>query len=68
MYAALAATLLCQAAAAQVKGRLADQLQVALEHRTRIERAKGMLMMQEGSTTRPRLTACGVRLGPHGGR
>ena len=48
MYAALAATLLCQAAAAQVKGRLADQLQVALEHRTRIERAKGMLMMQEG--------------------
>ena len=48
VYAALAATLLCQAASAQVKGRLADQLQVALEHRTRIERAKGMLMMQEG--------------------
>src|SRR4029453_446408 len=48
VYAALAATLLCQAAAAQVKGRLADQLQVAFEHRTRIERAKGMLMVQEG--------------------
>lgn len=48
VYAALAATLLCRAAAAQVKGRLADQLQVAFEHRTRIERAKGMLMMQEG--------------------
>ncbi len=48
VYAALAATLLCQAAAAQVKGRLAEQLQVAFEHRTRIERAKGMLMMQEG--------------------
>jgi GAF domain-containing protein len=48
VYAALAATLLSQAAAAQVKGRLADQLQVALEHRTRIERAKGMLMVREG--------------------
>jgi ANTAR domain len=48
VYAALAATLLSQAVAAQVKGRLADQLQVALEHRTRIERAKGMLMAQEG--------------------
>jgi len=48
VYAALAATLLCQAAAAQAKGRLADQLQVAFEHRTRIERAKGMLMVREG--------------------
>jgi ANTAR domain len=48
VYAALAATLLCQAAAAQVRGRLAGQLQVALEHRSRIERAKGMLMAQEG--------------------
>jgi GAF domain-containing protein len=48
VYAALAATLLSRAVAAQVKGRLADQLQVALEHRTRIERAKGMLMAQEG--------------------
>jgi len=48
VYAALAATLLSQAATAQVKGRLADQLQVAFEHRNRIERAKGMLMVQEG--------------------
>ena len=48
MYAALATTLLSQAAAAHVKGRLADQLQVAFEHRNRIERAKGMLMVQEG--------------------
>jgi len=48
VYAALAATLLSHAVAAQVKGRLAEQLQVALEHRTRIERAKGMLMVQEG--------------------
>jgi GAF domain-containing protein len=48
VYAALAATLLSQAVVAQVKGRLAEQLQVALEHRSRIERAKGMLMVQEG--------------------
>jgi GAF domain-containing protein len=48
VYAALAATLLSQAAAAHVKGRLADQLQVAFEHRTRIERAKGILMVREG--------------------
>jgi GAF domain-containing protein len=68
VYAALAATLLSQAAAAQVRGRLADQLQVAFEHRNRIERAKGMLMVQGGSTTRPRSSACGVWLGPHGGR
>ena len=27
---------------------LAEQLQVAFEHRTRIERAKGMVMLQEG--------------------
>jgi GAF domain-containing protein len=48
VYAALAATLLSQAVGAQVKGRLAEQLQVAFEHRTRIERAKGMLMVREG--------------------
>ena len=48
VYAALAATLLSQAVAAHVKGRLAEQLQVALEHRSRIERAKGMLMVREG--------------------
>jgi GAF domain-containing protein len=48
VYAALISTLLSQAAAAHVKGRLADQLQVAFEHRNRIERAKGMLMAREG--------------------
>jgi GAF domain-containing protein len=48
VYAALAATLLTRAAAAQVKGRLAEQLRVALEHRSRIERAKGMVMAREG--------------------
>src|SRR5215217_5294071 len=44
VYAALAATLLSQAVGAQVKGRLAEQLQTAFAHRTRIERAKGMVM------------------------
>jgi GAF domain-containing protein len=48
VYAALAATLLSLAVGAQVKGRLAEQLQVAFEHRTRIERAKGMVMVWEG--------------------
>jgi GAF domain-containing protein len=48
VYAALAATLLSQAVGAQVKGRLAEQLQTAFAHRTRIERAKGMVMLQEG--------------------
>src|SRR5215207_2959378 len=48
VYAALAATLLSLAVGAQVKGRLAEQLQTAFEHRNRIERAKGMLMVQEG--------------------
>ena len=38
----------CSARPLQVKGRLAEQLQVALEHRARIEQAKGMVMMQEG--------------------
>jgi GAF domain-containing protein len=47
VYAALAATLLSQAAAAQVKGRLADQLQAALEHRWLIEQAKGVVMGRE---------------------
>jgi GAF domain-containing protein len=48
VYAALVATLLSQAVAAHVKGRLAEQLQVAFEHRNRIEQAKGMLMAREG--------------------
>jgi GAF domain-containing protein len=48
VYAALAATLLSQAVGVQIKGRLAEQLQTAFAHRTRIERAKGMLMLREG--------------------
>jgi hypothetical protein len=43
-YAGLVATLLGAAATAQVRGRLAEQLQVALEARDLIERAKGALM------------------------
>jgi GAF domain-containing protein len=48
VYAALAATLLSQTVGVQIKGRLAEQLQTAFAHRTRIERAKGMLMLREG--------------------
>jgi GAF domain-containing protein len=48
VFAVLAAALLSQAVGAQVKGRLAEQLQTAFAHRTRIERAKGMVMLQEG--------------------
>jgi len=41
------ASLLAAAVTAQVKGRLANQLQAALEHRWLIEQAKGMLMGRE---------------------
>jgi GAF domain-containing protein len=46
-YAGLMASLLSAAATAQVKGRLADQLQAALEHRWLIEQAKGIIMGRE---------------------
>jgi GAF domain-containing protein len=46
-YAGVVASLLSAAATAQVKGRLADQLQAALEHRWLIEQAKGVLMGRE---------------------
>jgi GAF domain-containing protein len=46
-YAGLAASLLSAAVTTQVKGRLADQLQAALEHRWLIEQAKGVLMGRE---------------------
>jgi hypothetical protein len=69
-YAALAATLLSQATAAQVKGRLADQLQVAFEHRNRIERAKGdpsTARVVWDVLTRPDSSTAGVaREGQHG--
>ncbi len=46
-YAGLVASLLAAATTAEVKGRLADQLQAALEHRWLIEQAKGVLMGRE---------------------
>ena len=46
-YAGLVASLLAAAVTAQVKGRLANQLQAALEHRWLIEQAKGMVMGRE---------------------
>jgi len=46
-YGGVVASLLAAAVTAEVKGRLADQLQAALEHRWLIEQAKGMLMGRE---------------------
>jgi GAF domain-containing protein len=47
-YAGVVASLLAAAVAAHLKGRLAAQLQTALDRRTPIEQAKGMLMAKEG--------------------
>jgi GAF domain-containing protein len=46
-YAGIVANLLGSAAAAHLKGRLADQLQAALAHGAVIEQAKGVLMERE---------------------
>jgi GAF domain-containing protein len=46
-YAGLVATLLGTAATAQAKGRLAEQLQVAIEARNVVEQAKGALVDRE---------------------
>ena len=46
-YAGVVASLLSAAAKAHLKGALAEQLLVALESRSLIERAKGALMERE---------------------
>jgi GAF domain-containing protein len=46
-YAGVVASLLAAAVTVQAKGRLANQLQAALEHRWLIEQAKGMVMGRE---------------------
>jgi AmiR/NasT family two-component response regulator len=43
-YAGVVGSLLASVSAARVQGRLATQLRTALEHRSVIERARGMLM------------------------
>jgi hypothetical protein len=47
-YAGLVASLLAAAVTARVRGRLADQLQGALEHRLLIEQAEAVLIDREG--------------------
>jgi hypothetical protein len=46
-YPGLVASLLMAAVTTQVKGRLADQLQAALEHRWLTEQAKAVIMGRE---------------------
>jgi GAF domain-containing protein len=47
-FAGVLGNVLSALAAAQASGRLAEQLQDALEHRVRIEQAKGVLMSRHG--------------------
>ena len=47
-YAGILANLLVSAIDAHARGPLAEQLQVALDHRLLIEQAKGVLMEREG--------------------
>ena len=60
-YAGLVASLLSAATTAQVKGRLADQLQAALEHRWLIEQAKASSWAGRNSTPKRPLSGCGAR-------
>jgi hypothetical protein len=70
-YAGLVAALLSAATTAQVKGRLAVQLQAALEHRWLIEQAKGVVMGRErldAQAAFERLRGGGPLLDPPAGR
>jgi hypothetical protein len=62
-YAGLVASLLSAAVTAEVKGRLAGQLQAALEYRWLIEQAMGVLMAASGWMPRRPLSGCGGRPG-----
>jgi ANTAR domain len=66
-YAGLTASLLTAAVTAQVKGRLADQLQAALEQRWLIEQAKGMVMGREGLDAQAAFERLRGRPGPRAG-
>jgi hypothetical protein len=59
-YAALVASVLAAAVAAGVTGRLADQLQEALEHRSLIEQAVRVLVDREGLDAQAALEWLGV--------
>jgi GAF domain-containing protein len=67
-YAGIVANLLGSAAAAHLKGRLADQLQAALAHGAVIEQAKGVLMERERLDAATAYERYGKRPGPQAAR
>ena len=66
-YAALVGPCSRAAAAAELTGALADQLQAALDSRGVIERAKGALMKRERLDDQEALPSCAGRPGPQAG-